>query len=238
MPSCNNWLAYSQGDDNVVSVGEAAHIAGEHGGRAHGRPSARFDPTMTPEQRNALTNLLYVCRNCHAKIDAHPHGEREYPVQRLLEIKAKHEKAVAAAMEEASASVDFRELEDATKWVFTVAPPPPGQDFSRIPIADKIQKNGLSKSSYNIITAHLAVSSQVRSFIQLLSQEDSTFPDRLKSGFLQYYYKLRSEGMSSGEDLFNAMCMFARRGFSDFKTQHAAQTVLVYLFETCEIFER
>ena len=44
--------------------------------------------------------------------------------------------------------------------------------------------------------------------------------------------------MSSGEDLFNSMCIFARRGFGDSKTQCAAQAVLVYLFETCEVFER
>ena len=44
--------------------------------------------------------------------------------------------------------------------------------------------------------------------------------------------------MSSGEDLFDSMCMFTRRGFADLKTQYAAQAVLVYLFETCEVFEQ
>ena len=39
---------------------------------------------MTDEQRNSLSNLLYVCQNCHATIDAQPSGEREYPVARLL----------------------------------------------------------------------------------------------------------------------------------------------------------
>ena len=52
------------------------------------------------------------------------------------------------------------------------------------------------------------------------------------------YYKLRREGLSSGEDLFNSMCIFPRRGFADFKIQYAAETVLVYLFETCEVFEK
>ena len=44
--------------------------------------------------------------------------------------------------------------------------------------------------------------------------------------------------MFSGEDLFNSMCLFARRGFGSVKTQYAAQAVLVYLFETCEVFEQ
>ena len=185
-----------------------------------------------------MSNLLYVCRNCHALIDARPHGEEEYPVHRLLAIKADHEGAVATAMDEAMASVSFRELEEATGWVTEVPPPPPGQDFSRIPIEDKIRKNGLSVSSQNLISSHLTATPQVRSFVQSLSQDDLAFPERLISGFLEHYYKLRREGTSSGEDLFNSMCMFARRGFADLKTQYAAQTVLVYLFETCEVFER
>lgn len=190
------------------------------------------------EERNSLSNLLYVCRDCHTKIDAYPHGEQDYPADRLVSIKHEHERKVADAMEEAMATVSFRELEEATRWVSEVAPPRPDQDFSKIPLEDKIQKNGLSVSSRNLISSYLTATPQVRSFIQSLSQEDPRFPDRLKSGFLEHYYKLRREGMSSGEDLFHSMCIFARRGFSDFKIQYAAETVLVYLFETCEVFER
>ena len=115
-------------------------------------------------------------------------------------------------MDEALATVTFAELAEATRWVTEVPPPPPGRDFSRVAIEDKIQRNGLSLSSQNLIVAHLAVAPQVRSFIQELSQDDPGFPERLVSGFLQHYHGLRAQGMSSGEDLFNSMCMFARRG--------------------------
>ncbi len=239
MPSCRQPLSeYQDGSRDVVLLGEAAHIAGEHGGTNRGRPSARFDALMTTEERNSLSNLIYVCRNCHAKIDAHSHGEQKYPVERLLAIKHEHKNMVAAAMEDAMVTVSFSELEEATRWISEISPPPPDQDFSRISIENKIKKNGLSVSSRNLIQNHLTATPQVRSFIQALSQEDPKFPDRLKSGFLEHYYKLRKEGTSSGEDLFNAMCLFARRGFRDFKIQHATETVLVYLFETCEVFER
>ena len=239
MPSCRQLLSeYRAGNRDVVPLGEAAHIAGERGGKHGGRPSPRFDKSMTIEERNSLSNLLYVCPTCHKKIDAQPHGEQDYPADKLLSIKKDHENMVAAAMEEAMATVSFRELEEATRWVNEVPPPPPDQDFSRIPLEDKIQKHGLSASSQNLIRSHLTATPQVRSFIQSLSQDDSKFPDRLISGFLEHYHKLRKEGMSSGEDRFNSMCMFARRGFADFKIQHAAETVLVYLFETCEVFER
>ena len=239
MPSCNRFLAKYRDDSHDVDLfGEAAHIAGEHGGGSRGRPSARFDSAMPIEERNSLSNLLYVCIDCHKKIDAYPHGEQDYPVDRLLLIKDEHERKVAAAMDEAMATVSFRELEKATRWVSEVPPPRPDQDFSKIPLEAKIQRNGLSVSSRNLISSYLTATPQVRSFIQSLSQDDPKFPDRLKSGFLEHYYKLRREGLSSGEDLFNSMCIFARRGFADFKIQYAAETVLVYLFETCEVFEK
>ncbi len=238
MPTCRRVLSSEPQGDDYVMRGVAAHIAGERGGGSRGRPSARFDPSMTDEERNSLANLLYVCRNCHELIDAHPHGEREYPTARLLEIKAEHERAVAAAVDEGLATVTFTELAEATRWVTEVPPPSPGRDFSRVAIKDKIEKNGLSLSSQNLIVTHLAVASQVRSFIQKLSQDDPGFPERLVSGFLQHYHQLRARGISSGEELFNSMCMFARRGFHDLKIQSAAQAVLVYLFETCEVFDR
>ena len=159
-------------------------------------------------------------------------------MERLLEIKANHERSVAEAVGGGLATVTFKELEQATRWVSQVPPSAAGLDFSRVSIENKIQRNGLSLSSQNLIASHLAAAPQVRSFIQELSQDDPGFPERLTSGFLQHYYTLRHRGMSSGEDLFNSMCMFARRGFGDFKTQCAAQAVLVYLFETCEVFER
>lgn len=195
MPSCRRLLSAEPRDDESVMLGVAAHIAGERGGGTRGRPSARFDPTMSPEQRNSLANLLYVCQNCHAKIDTQPHGEREYPVERLLEIKSEHEKTVAAAMDEALATVTFVELAEATRWVGEVPPPPPGRDFSLVAIEDKIATNGLSLSSRNLIVAHLAVAPQVRSFIQELSRDDPGFPQRLISGFLQHYHKLRAQGL-------------------------------------------
>lgn len=234
---CRRVLAESRGGD-VVLLGVAAHIAGEHGAERHGRASARFDPAMTQEERNSLSNLLYVCPNCHAMIDAYPSGERDYPVERLLAIKARHEEDVDARMDEAPTVMGFPELEEATRWVTEVPPPPPGQDFSRISVEDKIRKHDLSDSSRHLISSHLTVARQVRSFVQSLNLDDPGFPDRLKSGFLEHYHRLRKEGISSGEELFNSMCIFARRGFGEVKTQYAAQAVLVYLFETCEVFER
>lgn len=236
MPSCRRPLAERNGQE-VVFLGQAAHIAGEHGGTDSGRAAARYDPTMTSEQRNSLANLIYVCPTCHSKIDSYPTGERDYTVQHLLDIKQDHESAAKEAMDAAMTSVSFVELETATRWV-TNLPPQPGQDFVRIPLGDKIRKNDLSTASQNLIRSHLTVTPQVREFIQRISLEDSDFPERLKAGFLKHYYQLRANGILNGEHLFNSMCLFSTCGFIDATTQFAAQSVLIYLFETCEVFEK
>ena len=233
MPGCGRHL--SSADEGAS--GEAAHIAGERGGGTRGRPSPRFDPDMTPEQRSSVGNLIYLCRECHNRIDS-PSGEREYPVVRLLEIKANHERTVVEAMDQALAEVGFLELEIATRWISTVSPSVADRDYSRVPLEAKIKKNGLSIETRNVIAAHLAVTPQVRSFIQSLSQEDPDFPARLRAGFLAHYFELRQSGILGGEELFTLMRAFARQGARDGSTQCAAQAVLVYLFETCEVFER
>ena len=239
MPSCGRLLLKRDADNkNNDFCGEAAHIAGEHGGKHGSRPSPRFDETMTPEERNSISNLLYLCCNCHTVIDAHPYGERNYPVERLHSIKKEHEARMAAAIEEDLTSVTFQELEEAIQWVNTVTPSTSDEDFHRIPIKDKIKKNGLSVSSENLIRTLVVATPQVRSFIQSLSQNDPLFPGRLKSGFLQHYHMLIQGGTSAGEELFTSMCMFARRGIKDGKGQFAALAVLVYLFEICDVFEK
>ena len=60
MESCRQPLLQRVDNDDILT-GEVAHIAGKHGGGARGKPSARFDPKMTPQERDSLSNLLYLC---------------------------------------------------------------------------------------------------------------------------------------------------------------------------------
>ena len=241
MPSCNQPLLIKDADSQQHTLlGEVAHIAGKHGGKHGSRPSARYDETMTSEERDSVSNLICLCSTCHRMIDAHPYGELNYPVELLRSIKKEHEEKVATAIEEGVTSVTFHELEEATKWLNVVETSTSDQNFNRIPIKDKIKKNQLSVPSENLIKSFIIATPQVRSFIQSLSQEDPEFPDRLKSGFLEHYHKLIKSGTSPGEDPFTSMCLFARRGveIEDIKGQYAALAVLIYLFELCEVFER
>ena len=75
---CGHELTIEYADGSVVPVGECAHIEGEHGGDPARNipPAARYNPSMTDEERNAFPNLIYLCSGCHTEIDKIPEGER------------------------------------------------------------------------------------------------------------------------------------------------------------------
>jgi hypothetical protein len=80
LPDCEVTLT----DPSWSSVrAEMAHIRGGMPG------SARYDAAMTPEARRDFDNLILLCPNCHALID--DLNPQAYPVDRLNEIKARHE---------------------------------------------------------------------------------------------------------------------------------------------------
>lgn len=61
-PTCGTVLLTSDGK----LIGEVAHIAAENKG------GARWDATLSEEQRRAFENLLLLCPNCHTLVDKKP----------------------------------------------------------------------------------------------------------------------------------------------------------------------
>ena len=237
LPDCGRELSPDSKSGAPINVGEAAHIAGEHDGKGKAKKSARYDPNMTPEERNHYNNLIYLCGTCHTKIDAIPQGEKSYPVDRLHKLKKDHEQKVREAVTEAFAGIGFPELEEATQWIMQITPQHATDVFSLIPPEDKLKKNDLGNGSRTVVTMGLSVSREVRTFVESVTQIDADFPERLKAGFLEEYYRLKREG-HAGDNLFDLMCRFAKRGFKEQAKQSAGLAVLVYLFEACEVFEK
>ena len=237
LTGCGQQLSPATESGIPINVGVAAHIEGEKSGKSRGKRSARYNPDMTDEQRNGYNNLIYLCANCHGRIDSIPQGEIDYPAERLHKIKAEHERTVREAIADAFADVGFPELEEATQWIVRVSPHQTASDFSLIPPADKLKRNDLGDATRNVVLMGLSVSSEVGKFVESVTQTDPGFPERLKAGFLEEYFRLRREG-HSGDDLFDLMCCFAQRGFTQQVKKSAGLAVLVYLFETCEVFEK
>ena len=79
MPNCGVKLAY-QDIHKVKAI--ICHIEGA----AKGGP--RHNPQQAEEERNDYPNLIVLCPNCHAEIDANP---QKYPAEYLLMVKQTHE---------------------------------------------------------------------------------------------------------------------------------------------------
>lgn len=116
MPDCDH-LIY---DGNGVLLGQACHI------RAALPGGPRFDATMSNEQRRHISNLMLMCSGHHTQIDRKKY-ENEFPLDRVLNIKARHESNFKGA---------GRELRKAFKSQFVdttdALSPSGGSDFAEL----------------------------------------------------------------------------------------------------------
>lgn len=226
-PACGKHLTYEATHGHDTYVGEAAHIRGE-------KPTAaRYDASMTDEERDRVDNLIYMCTDHHTIIDK---VEADWPAATLQALKETHEKGVKLAMEAAFAEVAFPELQTAVSWVSTQAPAVDGS-FDLLAPDAKIKKNALSNGARHVIAAGLIARATVAAYVEAETQLDADFPERLKAGFLEEYFKQRKDGHKSDE-LFELMCAFAQRGLKKQVDRTAGVAVLVYLFEICDVFEK
>lgn len=82
-PNCNKRTSSGHTTaDKAVVVGEAAHIYGE------APKSARYDPSMTDEQRKDILNGIWLCSVCHKMVDT---DELRYTAKLLLKWKEEAE---------------------------------------------------------------------------------------------------------------------------------------------------
>ena len=226
-PKCGKHLTYDAKAGDDTYVGEAAHIRGE-------KPTAaRYDGSMTQDARDNVRNLIYLCTDHHTIIDK---VEADWPVATLEALKSNHESQVREAMEEAFADVAFPELQNAVSWVASQKPLPNGT-FELMAPDEKIKKNALSNGARHTIAAGLSSRPTVSAYVEAEAQLDSDFPERLKAGFLEEYYRLRKNG-HKGDELFELMCAFAQRGMRRQGDRSAGIAVLIYLFEICDVFEK
>lgn len=224
---CHKELVVDKNEnDRYCLIGVMAHIKGEKSG------AARFDPDMTDAQRNSYPNLIFVCSNCHKMIDDQPNT---YTVEKLHNIKDQHEKWILESTQKEIINVTFAELDVVTKYLisnqFVSA-----DSYTVIPLSEKIKKNDLSSSIDQLITMGMTRVKQVERYIN--GCPDIEFGERLKQGFVIEYERLKNIECLKGDDLFNALLDFASGNKNDFKYKAAGLTVLVYLFEKCEVFEK
>lgn len=227
IPECRKKLVIKKTlEDKESLIGVNAHIKGERKG------SARYDSHMTDKERNSYENLILVCQD-HSKII--DDQMNTYTVEKLHTIKKQHEEWVDKQTSEKVMDITFAELNVVTDYLvlgqFT-----PSESYTVIPPKEKIKRNRLSQRTAGLISMGISQVKQVEQYIDKCL--DIEFGERLKQGFVIEYERLKNEEKLDGDDLFDCLMDFAAGHSNDFKIKAAGLTVLVYLFEKCEVFEK
>jgi hypothetical protein len=217
----------SRTDGSPFVLGENAHIKGEKPG------SARYDASMTDDQRNDCNNLVVLCPTDHSKIDK-DENIKDYPVDGLQKIKTEHENWVQECIEKSIPSITFAELDVVLKYISTVDVSSV-EDLALIHPEEKIKKNNLSSSIDRLIRMGVSQAGLVKNFLN--SNLDLNFAERMRDKFVEKYKSLKQEGLDS-DSIFYSLKEFASGNSSEIKIQTASLCVIAYFFERCDIFEK
>lgn len=226
LPDCNKALAQEATPfDDAVVLGEAAHIHGEKEG------AARYDASLARSYVQSYKNLLYLCGDCHNKIDKQ---SQTYTVPLLHKIKKDHELRIKEVYREEMINIGFAELDVITSAILS-NPGNPVTNFTATPPKKKMAKNGLSSDLVPYFQIGYGKAPEVEEFIQSMAVLDPAFPERLKSGFVSEYERLSQFGIT-GDDLFDSLLKFATKGRHQLRYSAAGLAILVYYFRKCEVF--
>ena len=212
--------------EHAVCIGENAHIYGE-------KPdAARYDASLPVSYVNSEPNLIFLCCNCHKKIDTE---FLLYPPEKLFTLKKEHEKCVVLALQQGSIEYTYAELEVITTYLIRESGKAAANtNYQLLRLADKINKNQLADAQGYIDIGLLTVS-RIEDYLN--RHPDPGFADKLTRIFVEKYTALKEEG-SEPIIIFNAFWDFACNGQVDYNYRSAGLALLVYFFEKCEVFEK
>lgn len=207
-------------------LGENAHIYGEKEG------AARYDSTLKAEFVNSYENLIFLCSACHTKVDTEVD---DFPPEKLIEMKNKHEKWVISKLEEGSNGFTFAELEVLSKHLMSIGiAPNKNLDYRLLDIEGKINKNSLQEVQAEI-NMGLTKIATVEDYLN--RNPDIHFAERLTDIMAQQYIELKTR-YSDNVEIFNILWGITSGNYTDFKYRAAGLGILVYFFEECEVFEK
>ena len=226
MPDCENILSTKNESTNKISyVGEISHICGIE------QSAARFDKSLDPNDVDNYDNLILLCRNCHKKIDT---DTITYTPSKLRQIKIDHEKSKHTATLKSIMDISFAELDVLTKYLISTTVSL-DEDYTITHLAEKIKKNELSSNVSSLIRIGVSRVNLIKEYINC--NLDMLFGLRLRTGFINEYKKL-CEKNRSGDEIFFELLYYAGGMSNDAKKYAAALAIVVYFFETCEVFEK
>lgn len=222
---CKTQLVNLEGDKSVC-IGENAHIYGEK------ETAARYNKDLPDEYVNSEENLIFLCANCHTKIDK---NEKDFPVELLHKIKDEHERWVLESLNRANMTFGFAELEVLAKFLINEDSLCPNDyDYNIITVKEKIDKNSLKPVSDKIMMG-LSRCNTIEDYFN--RNPDTSFATRLTSIMSRKYKELKYQ-CEDTVDLFISLWDFACGNNLDFNYKAAGLAIVSYFFEKCEVFEK
>jgi hypothetical protein len=193
---------------------------------------------MTPTERGSADNLIYLCGPHHDVIDTQlEHHTRAF----LLSAKRAHEQAVQRAVRSAMGEVTYQELELVCQVIANASALPQDLGVDRaVPLQDKINLNQLGEASVQRITDGLSQAPRIQAFVAFQNALTPSFGRSLAARFKSDYYLAVADGLEA-DAVFDYLVekAFDNAGPRDTpQVRAAALSVIAYLFEICEIFER
>ena len=229
---CKQQLTIKSEANSLFSpIAEFAHIYPyeENGPRHNDRKQIGLSPTCI----NSQENIIVLCPSCHTIIDKLPN---DYPAEKLLKLKARHEKWVSDQLAQASLDISFSELDVICKAILSQSTSIPSDyrfDFSIIDINSKIKKNKLSSNVEHLIVTGLSRADFIQKYLN--TQPDINFTPNLVNVFKNLYNLLSMQ--YEGDELYYKLLDKISPSY-DFLKRSAANAVMSYLFHQCEIFEK
>ena len=217
-------------NDGVAQIGEIAHIIGSS------EDGPRGDGNFPKDKLDDYENLILLCPTCHKKIDKQANS---YSPSELHEIKSNHEKWIDEQLEVSNLEVSSKELDIIIRNIssgdyeslFSF------EEFEHIDVSDKIDKNDFSNQVKRFLDIGLMKTYEVKSFVTEMDKLDKNFINRLKSFFKVKYLELK-EKYDDNDEIFLELWNYIKKDTNSFIEEAAALSVLCYMFELCEVFEK
>lgn len=224
---CRDGLWNQTSSGVLMPSGQVAHI------RAVEPQGPRHDPHYA--DANHFDNLLYLCYPHHREIDD-PKSADDYPVERLEQIKADHERWITETIERAMPDVSFSQLQvmlDALSQGRRGEP----ESYEIRPPKEKLDRNRIDERVRKIFMMGQMRFEEVSRFVEMADTELPGFVAKLRARFVEKYEQLRSE-MDDPNAIYVAVVQWATAGPIDVLKQAAGYAIVSYFFITCDIFEK
>ena len=217
-------------NDEAAQIGEIAHIIGSS------EDGPRGDSNFPKEKLDDYENLILLCPTCHKKIDKQVNS---YSPSDLHEIKINHEKWVDKQLETSNLEISSKELDIIIRNISSgdYNSSLSFEEFEHINVSDKIDKNDFSNQVKRLLDIGLMKTYEVKSFVTEMDKLDKMFVNTLKSFFKDKYLELK-EKCENNDEIFLELWDYIKKDSNSFSENAAALSVLCYMFELCEVFEK